>query len=198
MYKKSFFIFSLIVFTFGAAGTAWADPTPSCVLTSDKSEVVRGRWVQLSWEIIGTGGYSTQIEGWNGSFPSTQDHVIFTPKMSQTYRLFVINNWGKTSCETHIEVIEQEPINVVVTTDPETPKAPSMGRKLVQLGSSGSEVRILQGLLREHTNLTIAVDGIFGPLTKEAVIKYQTNHGLKIDGIVGTETWAKLQSKSIL
>ena len=37
-----------------------------------------------------------------------------------------------------------------------------------------------------------AIDGIFGPNTKAAVIDFQTSAGLTADGIVGTQTWAKL------
>jgi murein DD-endopeptidase MepM/ murein hydrolase activator NlpD len=38
----------------------------------------------------------------------------------------------------------------------------------------------------------IAVDGIFGPRTKAAVIKFQSEHGLDPDGIVGPKTALKL------
>ena len=40
--------------------------------------------------------------------------------------------------------------------------------------------------------LGIETDGKFGPATKEAVIKYQQNHGLEADGIVGINTWKSI------
>lgn len=32
------------------------------------------------------------------------------------------------------------------------------------------------------------IDGIFGPRTKNAVMRFQRDNGLKVDGIVGPET----------
>lgn len=39
-----------------------------------------------------------------------------------------------------------------------------------------------------------AVDGSFGPATKNAVMAYQANHGLTTDGVVGNRTWTALLS----
>ena len=54
-------------------------------------------------------------------------------------------------------------------------------------GSTGPEVKKLQNLLN------ITVDGNFGTTTEAAVKKYQQNNGIAADGIVGPETWAKLE-----
>lgn len=53
-------------------------------------------------------------------------------------------------------------------------------------GSKGPEVVLLQNKLNLHP------DGIFGPLTEEAVKEFQKVNGLTVDGIVGTNTWNKL------
>ena len=39
-----------------------------------------------------------------------------------------------------------------------------------------------------------AIDGKLGPQTREAIREFQRVHGLKDDGIVGKQTWAKLGS----
>lgn len=53
-------------------------------------------------------------------------------------------------------------------------------------GSKGAEVKTLQ------QRLNLMADGIFGPLTEEAVKEFQKNNGLTADGIVGQKTWDKL------
>jgi peptidoglycan hydrolase-like protein with peptidoglycan-binding domain len=37
------------------------------------------------------------------------------------------------------------------------------------------------------------IDGLFGPLTKEAVRDFQGAHGLDVDGVIGPLTWAALE-----
>lgn len=53
-------------------------------------------------------------------------------------------------------------------------------------GSRGDDVRRLQ------SSLSLVPDGIFGPLTEEAVKEFQSAHALVADGIVGPKTWAAL------
>ena len=60
-------------------------------------------------------------------------------------------------------------------------------RMVLKKGSKGVEVKELQKLLK------ITVDGDFGPATELAVMKFQGQKGLKVDGIVGAKTWEKLK-----
>ena len=62
---------------------------------------------------------------------------------------------------------------------------------LVKRGDDIFPVRSLQDLLRAR-NHSVAVDGIFGPLTEAAVKAFQQGNGLAADGIVGPLTWPKL------
>lgn len=57
---------------------------------------------------------------------------------------------------------------------------------LLKRGSCGEDVKKVQKALH------LIEDGIFGPLTEEAVKAYQREHNLKIDGIVGDKTFAKM------
>ncbi len=61
----------------------------------------------------------------------------------------------------------------------------------IRKGSKGNDVRKLQELLG------VTADGIFGPITKAAVVAYQSANGLKADGIVGPLTWGKLLGEKI-
>lgn len=56
----------------------------------------------------------------------------------------------------------------------------------IKLGSRGTDVKTLQ------SKLNLVADGIFGPITEEAVKDFQRKNGLTVDGIVGPNTWAKL------
>lgn len=57
---------------------------------------------------------------------------------------------------------------------------------VLKLGSRGNEVKLLQ------EKLNLKVDGIFGPITEEAVKNFQKSNGIKVDGIVGANTLSKL------
>lgn len=59
----------------------------------------------------------------------------------------------------------------------------------LRLGSRGADVRTLQKALALH------VDGVFGPVTEEAVRFFQSQKTLVADGIVGPATWAALDVK---
>ena len=59
---------------------------------------------------------------------------------------------------------------------------------VIKKGSKGSDVKLLP------QRLNIVADGIFGPITEEAVKEFQKNNGLTVDGIVGENTWGKLNN----
>ncbi|RPK53961.1 MULTISPECIES: GH25 family lysozyme [unclassified Streptomyces] len=71
---------------------------------------------------------------------------------------------------------------------------PNTWNKLTQTvhtGSSGSAVKAAQARLAGYGN-RIAVDGAFGPATRNAAMAFQRSHGLTADGIIGPKTWNKL------
>lgn len=63
----------------------------------------------------------------------------------------------------------------------------------IKHGSSGQSVRELQQLLNAR-GYSVKVDGQFGDQTRQAVLDYQKKNGLGADGVVGAQTWGKLQS----
>jgi N-acetyl-anhydromuramyl-L-alanine amidase AmpD len=79
---------------------------------------------------------------------------------------------------------------------PTPPPTPSLQRNLYfrrQDYMSGSDVKLLQSKLN-GAGASLSADGSFGPKTLSAVKNFQQSHGLKVDGIVGPITWAKLWS----
>ncbi len=65
-------------------------------------------------------------------------------------------------------------------------------KPILMIGSSGNDVKIVQNVLKLNGYYFGAVDGFFGPMTKVAVIQFQTNKGLPADGIFGNRTWHAL------
>ena len=68
---------------------------------------------------------------------------------------------------------------------------------VLRVGASGDDVRLLQEYLAAIAPVfpaipTITPDGVFGPRTRDAVIAFQEEFGLPINGRVGAITWAAI------
>ncbi|HTG21206.1 MAG TPA: peptidoglycan-binding protein [Reyranella sp.] len=82
-----------------------------------------------------------------------------------------------------------------------------MAHPTISFGSSGPEVTLAQQALTKRGYTLGAIDGLFGPLTRTAVLKYQTDRSighpnafnlpLAVDGIVGPNTWGRLDPPEI-
>jgi uncharacterized protein (TIGR02594 family) len=72
--------------------------------------------------------------------------------------------------------------------DPST----ASGRATVRHGDKGAMVLDLQDQLARLGYFAGKRDGIFGDLTRGAVLAFQADNGLDADGIVGNRTWAAL------
>jgi len=68
--------------------------------------------------------------------------------------------------------------------------------QILKIGSRGEQVFFLQQLLTKY-GYNLKIDGIFGVRTKEMVCKFQSNNGLKVDGIVGPQSWKCLLSNPV-
>lgn len=66
-----------------------------------------------------------------------------------------------------------------------------MNPKTIKKGSRGRDVELCQRRLNLH-NVAVGIDGTFGSMTDVAVRQFQTDHGLVVDGIVGSKTWTAL------
>ena len=69
---------------------------------------------------------------------------------------------------------------------------PPATETLSRLWSTGNEVSAIQQKLKERGLYTGNVDGIYGPNTQSAVIKFQKQQGLSADGIAGPATLKRL------
>ncbi len=70
-----------------------------------------------------------------------------------------------------------------------------MAYSTIKYGSTGDDVKKLQEELNKY-GYGLDTDGIFGIKTQSAVKDYQKNNGLSVDGIVGANTWGKLNAST--
>ena len=63
---------------------------------------------------------------------------------------------------------------------------------VLSLGSRGEKVALIQQRLKDWGYYTGAVDGIFGRGTHNAVVRFQRQNGLSVDGQVGKQTAAAM------
>jgi peptidoglycan L-alanyl-D-glutamate endopeptidase CwlK len=65
--------------------------------------------------------------------------------------------------------------------------------RTIKSGSKGKLVQQMQKLLNDN-GFSLSVDGKFGNSSDEAIKKFQFDHGLSPDGIVGNKTWEALKA----
>ena len=71
----------------------------------------------------------------------------------------------------------------------EVPQIPVEDRPTLELNDDGPHVIDLQSMLPRFSG---EIDGDFGPVTEDNVIRYQQSRGLEVDGVVGEQTWQAL------
>ncbi|WP_173916778.1 C40 family peptidase [Halobacillus sp. Marseille-Q1614] len=74
------------------------------------------------------------------------------------------------------------------SADSTSPSVSVQDSSLLINGDKGPAVETLQEDLETQGYYTYNLDGIFGPITEEAVKDFQADHGLTVDGIVGPNT----------
>ena len=80
------------------------------------------------------------------------------------------------------------------TYTPQPTASPSPTPSVLKNGSKGDMVKQLQTRLKELGYYTGAIDGDYGPGTRQAVIVFQKQHGLDADGEAGPKTLQMLYS----
>jgi peptidoglycan hydrolase-like protein with peptidoglycan-binding domain len=66
------------------------------------------------------------------------------------------------------------------------------GSRILRRSMRGNDVKELQTKLQSLGYDVGPIDGIFGPLTERAVKQFQKDNRLKVDGIVGPQTYDML------
>ena len=83
-------------------------------------------------------------------------------------------------------------VTPVTTTPAIMPTHEYWPPRVICEGMKGPDVEVLCALLKAQECGVNYIDSNFGSFLTERVKAYQTEHGLKADGIVGPLTWAAL------
>lgn len=117
-------------------------------------------------------------------------YVIFAGEIYRSYKLNL--GWAKYTGSNshhhhvHISVLASNADDDALWANIGEAKPRIISRSTLRRGDTGSAVQELQ------RKLGIRADASFGPETEPAVREFQAHHNLKVDGIVGQATNAKL------
>ncbi|MFH1807224.1 MAG: peptidoglycan-binding protein [Pseudomonadota bacterium] len=125
------------------------------------------------------------VEG--GQNPTLRDDA--RPAVSSGERVPVGSNGGLSSDTIRSRIESAAP--AVASTQASTASQPTLRQ-----GAKGAAVKTLQQKLKNAGFNPGAVDGDFGPRTRAAVLAFQRSRGISADGVVGPQTWGKLNGTS--
>ncbi len=142
----------------------------------------RGKTVQLLQELLNAYDNNLEADGYFGRI-TEQAVKAFQQK----------NNLGADGVvytQTWAKLLFLPPATVSKTSL-SSKEIDELTKLLIKLNAKGKSVEILQILLNQ-VGYNLEADGHFGRMTDTAVKDFQQKNNLTVDGIVYTQTWAKL------
>jgi hypothetical protein len=112
---------------------------------------------------------------------------LVAPNTQGTYR----GNWKLKEPGGTLFGLSTGPFWVEIQAVPKNQPPAIPGWPTYQKGAQGPDVSAIQYLLNFHGQ-SLTPDGVFGNQTQVAVKSFQTQSGLAVDGIVGPQTWQAL------
>jgi hypothetical protein len=146
--------------------------------------------VGFAFKRIGEGGHSNMSQHYAGMA------MDMGQNLSSAERDRLRNLAIRLGIFSYVEPKVLTPTWVHVDTRVGTPACARGGFPLVRSGSRGVYVAVLQDALNTLGYNAGTIDGVFGPQTRDAVMRFQRANGLVVDGIVGCNTWEKLTSRA--
>ena len=156
--------------------------------------------VNNDWRRVAQIGKSLGFE-WGGDWTSFKDYPHL--QMTGGYTLAQLRNGAKPKLTSKVNNPTPAPApskpSKPTTTTKWTEKSGNWTGGVLKQGDKGKQVTQLQQLLADNYYYpkkgakNNGVDSYFGADTKNAVERYQSMHGLKVDGIAGKDTYAKLK-----
>ena len=105
---------------------------------------------------------------------------------------------GKAGSNTYAKLFSDSAAGAETTTPTPMPTGSTIPTRMLQSGSSGEDVKLVQNRLKALGYYSGTVDGSFGSGTVTALKAFQLTNNLTSDGIAGSGTYAKLFSDSAI
>lgn len=153
----------------------------------------KGIYIGYAFKRIWEGGHGTASQHYAGvSFDVGQN-------VSNAERRLIWNAANNTGAWGYVEPLSMTPTWVHFDRRYFKPACPNTtsGYPTLRRGSVSTYVLVLQDALNALGYTTYTLDGKFGVNTERAVIAFQRNMRLAVDGIVGCNTWKKLTAASV-
>jgi peptidoglycan hydrolase-like protein with peptidoglycan-binding domain len=120
-------------------------------------------------------------------------HIGHGPEFCAGHREYALPKGRKNDPQFDMNAFRAEVAAIMSGSAPPPVLIPSVepaggGRPTLRRGAFGELVRAVQA------RCAVEADGAFGALTEAAVRRFQRDHGLVPDGIVGPKTWAALDA----
>lgn len=142
-------------------------------------------YVGYAFRRIGEGGHANQSQHYAGTAFDVAQNLQNTERNQLRDLAQRLGVWG------YVEPAYLTPTWVHFDGRRGTP-ACSAGYPLLAEGMHGVYVCTLQDALGTAGIPGIGVDGVFGPGTRQGVVRFQRENGLSADGVVGCQTWTRL------
>jgi len=147
---------------------------------------------------MGTGYLTLKLETAGLDAPTVGAKVTVTDtEYNMLYNLIASGNGAATKAESEAPMVSDESNKLPAIPAPEI-FPPFPGTNL-NLGDRNTNVLIMQRYLNVIKRFcpyipALTEDGVFGPVTQNAVLAFQRLFGLTQDGIIGPLTWNKIVS----
>ena len=149
----------------------------------------RGHDVRVLQDFLTRAGYATPIAGVFG--PETLRNV---KRFQRAHRLTVDGIVGSGTADALRTVADRRAAAKQRASDQGGAGTSSqhLGDRALKKGMRGHDVRVLQDYLT-RAGISTPIDGVFGPGTLRNVKRFQRDHGLTVDGVVGSGTVSLLR-----
>jgi len=164
----------------------WTDRRAMEAWNRTRSAWGRPIHVGFAFKRIGEGGHSDMSQHYAGVSFDVAQNLDAAGRRQLRNLASSLGVWG------YVEPESLTPTWVHFDRRTGTPACARGGFPLLRLGSAGVYVATLQDALATVGIPVVGIDGVFGPLTLAAVVRFQRENGLAADGIVGCATWTRL------